>query len=198
MPRKPTFDRDEVLERAMNVFWSRGYNRTSMRDLTEATRLNPGSLYAAFDNKQGVFEASIGRYVRGLQDEIEATLGGDAPPADRIRRFFDNLLAGAERDRESRGCLLVNTLLEAPAEEPGLRRRAGEALELVERRFESLIAAGQADGSMRGEQSPATLARLLMIGIFGMRVYARMPDGPSHIREIVTTLLDLTLEPAQR
>jgi len=195
MPRKPTFDRDEVLERAMNVFWSRGYNRTSMRDLREATCLNPGSLYAAFHNKQGVFEESIGLYVRGLRREVDATLGGDGAPAERIRRFFDNLLQGAEHDRESRGCLLVNTLLEAPAEEPELRRRAGEALKLVEQRFESLIDAGQADGSIYGGQSPATLARLLMTGIFGMRVYVRMPDGPSHIREIVTALLDMILLP---
>jgi TetR/AcrR family transcriptional repressor of nem operon len=195
MSRKPSFERDEVLEQTMDLFWSRGYNRTSMRDLREATGLNPGSLYAAFENKHGVFKASIERYVHGLRSEVEAILGGEGAPAERIRRFFDNLLEGAERDEESRGCLLVNTLLEAPADEPELRARAGEALQYVERRFATLIAEGQRDGSIQSRRPAATLARTLMTGIFGMRVYSRMPEGIDHIREIVATLIDGTLAP---
>ena len=195
MPRKPSFERDEVLERAMDLFWSRGYNRTSMRDLKDATRLNPGSLYAAFENKQGVFTESLGLYSRGLRREVESLLGGNDAPLDRIRRFFDNLVEGSHQDKESRGCLLVNTLIEAPADEPELRAQAGEALQYVERRFETLIAEGQRDGSIQSQRPAATLARTLMSGIFGMRVYSRMPDGLDHIREIVNTLIDGTLAP---
>ena len=195
MPRKPTFERDEVLERAMGLFWSRGYNRTSMRDLKEATRLNPGSLYAAFQSKQGVFAESLGRYSRGLHRQVESVLGGSDAPVVRIRRFFDYLVDGARRDEESRGCLLVNTLLEAPADEPELRRRAGEALQYVEQRLESLVADGQRDGSIQRTQSPDELARALMAVIFGMRVYSRMPDGLEHIEEIATTLLENILSP---
>ena len=198
MPRKPSFERDEVLERAMDLFWSRGYNRTSMRDLKDATRLNPGSLYAAFRNKQGVFTESLGLYSRGLRREVESVLGGSEPPVFRIRRFFDHLIEGSQTDTESRGCLLVNTLIEAPADEPELRTQAGEALQYVERRFETLIAEGQRDGSIQNQRPAATLARLLMSGIFGMRVYARMPEGVQHLREIVTSLLDVTLAPTER
>ncbi|HER34271.1 MAG TPA: TetR/AcrR family transcriptional regulator [Halothiobacillaceae bacterium] len=195
MPRKPSFERDEVLEQAMDLFWSRGYNRTSMRDLKDATRLNPGSLYAAFENKQGVFTESLGLYSRGLRREVESLLGGNDAPLDRIRRFFDNLVEGSHQDKESRGCLLVNTLIEAPADEPEIRAQAGEALQYVERRFETLIAEGQRDGSIQSQRPAATLARTLMTGIFGMRVYSRMPDGLDHIREIVNTLIDGTLAP---
>ncbi|MDG4868566.1 TetR/AcrR family transcriptional regulator [Guyparkeria sp. 1SP6A2] len=195
MPRKPSFERDEVLEQAMDLFWSRGYNRTSMRDLKDATRLNPGSLYAAFQNKQGVFTESLGLYSRGLRREVESVLGGNDAPLDRIRRFFDHLVEGSHQDKESRGCLLVNTLIEAPADEPELRAQAGEALQYVERRFETLIAEGQRDGSIQSQRPAATLARTLMTGIFGMRVYSRMPDGLDHIRDIVNTLIDGTLDP---
>ncbi|MFW6021183.1 MAG: TetR/AcrR family transcriptional regulator [Guyparkeria sp.] len=196
MPRKPSFERDEVLERAMDLFWSRGYNRTSMRDLKDATRLNPGSLYAAFQNKQGVFAESLGLYSRGLRREVESLLGGDEDPVVRIRRFFDHLIESSHQDKESRGCLLINTLIEAPADEPELRAQAGEALQYVERRFEILIADGQRDGGIQSRRPAATLARTLMTGIFGMRVYSRMPDGLDHIREIVTTLIDGTLAPS--
>ena len=179
----------------MGLFWSRGYNRTSMRDLKEATRLNPGSLYAAFQSKQGVFAESLGLYSRGLRREVESVLGGSDAPVVRIHRFFDHLVDGARRVEESRGCLLVNTLLEAPADEPELRRRAGEALQYVEQRLESLLADGQRDGSIQRTQSPDELARALMAGIFGMRVYSRMPDGLEHIDEIATTLLENILSP---
>lgn len=195
MPRKPSFERDEVLERAMNVFWTRGYNRTSMRDLKEATRLNPGSLYAAFTNKEGVFAESVDLYGRGLRREVDALLGGPDEPVEKIRRFFRQLLAGAREDRDSRGCLLVNTLLEAPPEEPELGRRAGEALGYVERRFESLLDQAQREGGIRPTRPPAELARALMATIFGMRVYSRMPDGPAHVEAIVATLLDGVLQP---
>lgn len=198
MPRTPAFERDEVLAEAMTIFWSQGYNRTSMRDLTHATRLNPGSLYAAFGNKQGLFLESIDFYSRALRREVEAVLGGNGNAAARIRRFFDNLLDGDRRDadsnRESRGCLLINTLIEAPAAEPELRRRAGEALGYVEGRFADVLREGQADGSIRATAPPERLARLLMTGIFGLRVYARMPEGQLHVHEIVDTLLEGVLE----
>ena len=130
-----------------------------------------------------------------MRREAESLLGGNDAPLDRIRRFFDNLIEGSHQDKESRGCLLVNTLIEAPADEPELRAQASEALQYVERRFEALIAEGQGDGSIQNQRPAATLARTLMTGIFGMRVYSRMPDGLDHIREIVATLIDATLAP---
>ncbi|MFO7582882.1 TetR/AcrR family transcriptional regulator [Guyparkeria sp.] len=189
MARTPAFERDEVLTEAMKVFWSRGYNRTSMRDLTQATRLNPGSIYAAFRNKQGVFLESVDLYTRALRRETEAALGGEGNAAARIRRFFDNLLDSSAHDPENKGCLLINTLIEAPADEPELRRRAGEALKYVEGRFAEVLAEGQTEGVIRATASPERQARLLMTGIFGLRVYARMPEGRDHAREIVDTLL---------
>lgn len=194
MARTPAFERDEVLTEAMKVFWSRGYNRTSMRDLTQATRLNPGSLYTAFRNKQGMFLESVDLYTRALRRETDATLGGKGSADARIRRFFDNLLDGSAHDPENRGCLLINTLIEAPADEPELRRRAGEALKYVERRFFEVLAEGQNDGSIQTATPPERQARLLMTGIFGLRVYARMPEGREHAVEIVDTLLGSVLQ----
>lgn len=193
MARTPAFERDQVLTEAMQVFWSRGYNRTSMRDLTQATRLNPGSLYAAFRNKQDIFLESVDLYTRALRRETEAALGGGGNAAARIRRFFDNLLDGSAHDPENRGCLLINTLIEAPADEPELRRRAGEALKYVEGRFAEVLEEGQTDGSIRTTTPPERQARLLMTGIFGLRVYARMPDGQNHARQIVDTLLETVI-----
>ncbi|WP_410474377.1 TetR/AcrR family transcriptional regulator [Guyparkeria sp. TX1] len=189
MARTAAFERDQVLTEAMTLFWSRGYNRTSMRDLTQATRLNPGSLYAAFGNKQGLFLESVDLYTRALRRETEATLGGEGNAAARIRRFFDNLLDASAHDPTNKGCLLINTLIEAPADEPELRRRAGEALKYVEGRFAEVLDEGQDDGSIQTATPPRHQARLLMTGIFGLRVYARMPEGREHAVEIVDTLL---------
>ncbi len=84
-------------------------------------------------------------------------------------------------------------LLEAPADEPELGQRAGEALGYVEGRFAAVLEEGQADGSIRTTTPPARQARLLMTGIFRLRVYARMPNGRDHVREIVDTLLQTIL-----
>jgi len=196
MARTAEFQRDQVLTKAMQVFWQQGYNRTSMRDLTQATRLNPGSLYSTFKNKQGVFLEAVDLYSQALRQQADAMLGGEGDAARRIGRFFDYLLEGTESDPDNKGCLLVNTLLEAPVDEPELRQRAGEALQYVEHRFGSVLAEGQGEGTIRPTTRPQDQARLLMTGIFGMRVYSRMPEGRSHAREIVKDLLDAVIVPA--
>lgn len=196
MARTAEFERDQVLTEAMKVFWQHGYSRTSMRDLTQATRLNPGSLYSTFKNKQGVFLEAIDLYSQALRRETDAILGHEGDAAQRIQRFFDYLLDGTQRDPDNKGCLLVNTLLEAPADEPELRRRAGEALEYVEGQFRTVLADGQTEGVIRATSRPEDQARLLMTGIFGMRVYSRMPDGRTHARGIVKSLLDAVIAPA--
>ncbi len=82
----------------MQLFWRQGYHKTSVRDLTEATRLQPGSLYGAFSNKRTLFLKSLDYYSEALQARVDEVLRSDEPPLERIHRFFERLLDQATCD----------------------------------------------------------------------------------------------------
>lgn len=189
MPRPAEFEREQALRDAMTLFWRQGYTRTSMRDLTEATQLQPGSLYGAFSNKRGLFLESLDYYAHNLRASADGILRSDAPPKDRIRRFFDYLLNESARDRERKGCLLVKTLLEVPADEADITQRAAAGLQYVETAFAEVIEEARQAGELAPDIDPKAHARLLMTAIFGLRVYAKYQAKPKTLKQIVDDLL---------
>src|SRR5436853_4796395 len=108
--RPRAFDPDAVLERAMHVFWAKGYEGASLSDLTRAMRINRPSLYAAFGNKEELFRKALDRYVEGPAAYVRAAL--DEPTA---RAVAERLLAGTIEmladPRNPRGCLIVQGAL---------------------------------------------------------------------------------------
>lgn len=189
MARPVELDREKALHDAMLQFWRRGYHKTSMRDLTEATQLKPGSLYGAFDNKHSLFLRSLDYYSEELKQFVDATLHSNEPPLVRIVLFFKQLLDEMADDPEGRGCLLVNTLLETPPEDDEILQRATRALAYVEQGFREVLAEAQERGELASGKDPNSLARLLMTGIFGLRVYNKMQPQRQELDGIVDSLL---------
>ncbi len=194
MPRPVSIDRAQALEQAMLLFWRRGYHQTSMREITAATRLLPGSLYGAFGSKRGLYLAALDHYHDGLQQALTAHLQGTAPPLERIRRFFAELLNGIARDPEGKGCLLINTLLEPPAADAEITQQAAAALAEVEAAFAVALEEAVGNGELADGPPPEARARLLMTGIYGLRVYQRTTPPAGVLNDIVETLLKVTLE----
>ncbi|HEY9147485.1 MAG TPA: TetR/AcrR family transcriptional regulator, partial [Gammaproteobacteria bacterium] len=162
MPRPIEFDREQALRDAMQLFWRQGYHKTSVRDLTEATRLQPGSLYGAFRNKRSLFLNSLDYYSDALQASVDRVLRSDAPPLRRIHRFFEHLLNEAACDPQEKGCLLVNTLLETPAEDREILQRAATALGYVEKTFVEVLEEAKRAGDLAADWDSEAQARLLM------------------------------------
>ncbi|MGI3167954.1 TetR/AcrR family transcriptional regulator [Pseudooceanicola sp. C21-150M6] len=125
--RPRSFDEGEVLDRAMQVFWRRGYAETSVADLVAATGLERASLYAAFGDKQGLYLAVLTRYTARMMGLFDASLtAGD--PAARLTEFYRAAIAVYSDDSVPRGCLLSNTAGVAAAELPAVRSFLEDAL----------------------------------------------------------------------
>ncbi len=194
MVRPTQFDTEQVLQGCMQAFWRRGYNGTSIRDLVEVTGLQPGSLYGTFDNKRALFLRTLEHYFAGQEAFVRAVLHSDkAPPLQRIHNFFDELLRQSTKDRERKGCLLINTLVETPPDEIEINRRVIRMLNFVEKSLCSVLKEAAADGSLPPQREPAVLAKVLVNGVFGLRVNSKMRSN-RELRQIVTGLLSL-LEP---
>ena len=110
MPRHAEFNRDNVIDQATSVFWERGYARTSVGDLVSATGLQPGSLYAAFGNKKGLFLEVIDRYNRGFVGRIRSLRDAPGRSIDKLEGLLQQVVEDTAAGKANHGCLTVNAL----------------------------------------------------------------------------------------
>src|SRR5438093_370186 len=111
MGRPRQFDPAEVEEALLGVFWSRGYARTSIEELTEATGLLRGSLYAAYRSKEDMFRAAVNRYVA----DLAAAIATDKRGLDGAQHVLETVVRLTAGDQERRGCLVLNAIPESHA-----------------------------------------------------------------------------------
>src|SRR5215467_1252825 len=111
MPAAKQFDRLEVLDRAMRVFWERGYEAASVQNLVDATGVNRASLYATFGGKKELFLSSLARYEEVVVKPLLATLN-DPDPRRALERMFDGIVRRVSNPSFPRGCFYTNTSLE--------------------------------------------------------------------------------------
>lgn len=191
MGRPAEFDRQEALHSAMQVFWRQGFHATSIKDLVQATQLQPGSLYGAFKSKRALFLDSLDAYFEAIRSMIDQVLHSSEPPLRRIHRFFDVLLREARADPEVKGCMLVNTLLEIPAEDEEIIGCVALMFREVEQEFCAVLREAKQRGDLSSEHDPKALARLLLTGIYGLRVYNKTRADAGALRGIVNQLLSV-------
>lgn len=172
MGRPAAFDRDDVLERATELFWRQGYLATSVSDLVEATALKPGSLYNAFDSKQGLLLETIDRYGERTLARVRRALD-HGPVTEAVERFFAELVEASLADPDAKGCFLINSLLELSAHDELARRRIAGKLAQVEALFREALERGRKQGEFRADSDGAGLAKFLMMSIWGLRVLSR-------------------------
>jgi len=173
MPRRAAFDRDTALHQAMDLFWARGFHATSLKDIEAALDMRPGSIYAAFGSKEGLFQAALARYAArskaSLQEALEVADGPIEGLALHIRRMAKCL----QGDGPSRACMLTKTVLEATPDEAALRDAAEALLRETELEFAAAFRQAQAAGQIDPALDPDRLATRLQVGIMGLRAYAQ-------------------------
>src|SRR6516225_4050111 len=143
--RTRQFNTDEALDRALEVFWARGYEGATLPELTRAMGINRPSLYAAFGNKEQLFREALARYLTGPQGFTAAALNEPTARAvaEAVFSGFVRMLRGRG---QSRGCLVVSGALACGEEAEPVRRelarlRQGTVTALRER-FERAVQDG--------------------------------------------------------
>jgi AcrR family transcriptional regulator len=130
--RARTFDEVAVTSAAREVFWTNGYERTSISDIAEATGLGNGSLYAAFGSKLGLFLAVLEAYCLTRVEIAQRAMATKGSSVDAVRAFFEAIVADCASQPERRGCLMLNSIAEFGTREPRvleLCRRTNERME---------------------------------------------------------------------
>ena len=173
MARPREFDERAVLDAAVQCFWARGYEATSVRDLAQGMGLTSASLYNAFGDKRSLYRRALDHYVEeGFADRVRR-FEGVLPPRQAIEAFFDEILERSLNDPQHKGCMLVNSALEASPDDPDFQRAVAAVLIQIEAFFRRCVLAGQHRGALTCAQPADDLARLLLGILLGVRVLAR-------------------------
>jgi TetR/AcrR family transcriptional repressor of nem operon len=195
MARPREFDEQAVLDAASDIFWTKGYEATSTRDLTARTGLTPSSMYAAFGDKRGLFRRALDHYLGRLREKM-AHLEATASPGQAITGFFEDTIERSLEDALQRGCMLVNSALEASPQDAEFRDTLAHELRLIENFFRSRVAAGQKCGDIPRAHSAEGVARQLLTVLLGVRVLARVrPERLLLTGAVAQTLALLGLPP---
>ncbi len=194
MSRPREFDETEVLEAAIDCFWERGYEATSIRELAEKMGLTGASLYNAFGDKRTLYRRALNHYIETSFADRVRRLEGKLPPLQAISVFFAEIIQRSLDDKQRRGCMLVNSALEVAPHDPEFRKIVTEVLEHIEAFFRRCVQAGQRDGTITTSQSATDLGRMLLGVHIGLRVIARTRPQRALLEGMVRpTLALLTL-----
>ncbi|NRQ34006.1 TetR/AcrR family transcriptional regulator [Nonomuraea sp. NN258] len=186
--RPRSFDDDQVVQGALEIFWRRGFAATSLRDLKGELGVLPGSLYAAYGDKHTLFLRALARYVDAAQEQATEVAAAGPPVLPRIRELLLSVLDAA-RSTPGRGCMLGNTAAELlPADEAAGRLVRG-GFGALETGLESALRAAQRSGEVVPDIDCAAQARLLLALMQGLHVVARAEADPRRLTDAVDAAL---------
>ena len=191
MPRPKEFNPDDAIEKAMHVFWHKGYEATSMEDLLSAMNLNRGSLYDTFGDKRQLFLKVMDRYCYGFVAEKFLLLDQPGPALPTLRRFIHGMIEGALADPQRRGCLIANTVMELAPHEKEIAGTLRQALTMAEDTFFKALARAKQQGELKHDKDPRALARFLTTMMQGTIVMIKAGASAEAVKQTAETALSI-------
>ncbi|NPU10550.1 TetR/AcrR family transcriptional regulator [Bradyrhizobium sp. 83002] len=188
--RPRSFAVDTAVERAMGVFWSRGYHATSLPDLLRATKLSRGSLYAAFGDKHSLFLLALDRYIADALTRMESELAPGRDPVDGLRAYLTGYVERTRGTNGRRGCLLVATAMELAGQDAEVGRRIAGFFKAMEIKVADALSRAKAAGRLANGVEPSSAARILVCFVEGLRVVAKPGPTPTTSQATVDALID--------
>ncbi|MGV9344249.1 TetR/AcrR family transcriptional regulator [Streptomyces spiralis] len=192
MARTKEFDPDAALQSALELFWRRGYEATSMADLVEHLGIGKASLYGTFGSKHELYLRALDRYGQAQNPQLTRELSRPGPvlPAVRelIRRFAAEATAEATREQ---GCLITNTAVELAPHDRDATRRVESSWDHLETLLHSALVRARAQGELAGDRDPLALARMLLVLLQGVRVVGKASAAPARVRDATEAALAL-------
>src|ERR1700759_1077120 len=171
--RPRSFDTGAAVERAMGVFWSRGYHATALPDLLRATKLSRGSLYAAFGDKHALFLRALDRYIADALARTDVELGPRHRPVEGLRIFLAGYVDRTSGANGRRGCLLVATAMELAGRDAEVDGRIASFFKAMEAKGADALSRARAAGTLADGVEPSSAARILVCFVEGLRVVGK-------------------------
>lgn len=197
MGRLKEFDEAKAIDGAVDCFWARGYEATSVRDLAECMGIGGASLYNAYGGKRALFVKALERYADRSSRKRIARLEASGRPKQAIEAFLAEIIEKSLKDRARKGCLLVNSALDVAPHDAEIGKVVAGYLDEIRAFFERSIEAGRSAGQMPRNLDAALVSAHLLGVLLGIRVLARTRPDPALLESVARPALDLLAMPVR-
>ncbi|PFE11944.1 TetR/AcrR family transcriptional regulator [Bacillus cereus] len=191
MARTREFDEDQVLDAAMQLFWEKGYEATSLSDLTSRMGIQRPSIYSAFGDKKELFEAALRKYTMSRASDIRNRLQSHSSVKESFSIFFADVVNEEYAGDLSKGCFCINTMVElAPHDERFeiLTREHQMYLAVI---FQETIERGIQSGELEVNTDAKSLAQALIVALIGLTVMMKSRPQRSFVDNVIAATLTL-------
>lgn len=188
MARNREFEVNAVLSKAMDVFWEKGYEKTSMQDLVTEMGVHRRSIYDTFGDKHDLFMKVIDRYEDVIGTPIYHA-NGHTSPKKAIREIFERVIR--KKEDKPRGCLMVNTAVELAIHDEEAAAKVNESFAKTEARLQELVELGIKSGEIGASHDALKLSQFLNNTLLGLRVLVKTTEDAEKLQGIVATTLSM-------
>ncbi|MEP4378368.1 MAG: TetR/AcrR family transcriptional regulator [Alphaproteobacteria bacterium] len=194
--RPRSFDREAGLDSAIQVFWAKGYEATSIDDLTQRMGIKPPSLYAAFGNKHDLFMQSLDRYAETIGHTPTNAFLDETDLRRAIKALFDKTIQCATMPRKPRGCLLVSVATQMAETDPEVQAWMSRAYAARVSLVAERVAAEQKTGRISKTPDAASFAKMVVSITHGLVARARVGSSRKEISDLAENYVDLLVPPS--
>ncbi len=189
MPKVETFNRNEVLQKATEVFHKKGYNGTSMQDLVDATALNRSSIYNSFGSKLNMFLEVLSHYQSYHNNNFSQGLANSYNSKEAIETIFDLNLNEILHDDDRKGCMIVNCKSEMVNQETSIHYFMEKNQDRMIAMLEDIVSKGQMEKIFNQEQTASQYALYLFSSIQGLRMTGILNKNKEDLKNLINTVL---------
>ncbi|MDO6562691.1 TetR/AcrR family transcriptional regulator [Amphritea sp. 1_MG-2023] len=182
------YNRADVIHKAMLLFWKKGYNGTSTRDLQQAIDMRPGSIYAAFGSKEQLYREALICYSQEVGDMLAQRVADADSPLAGLEAFFRTIVIVQCDADPSEVCMLVKTLTEINDDQPELMALTRELLKCTENRFADILLQAKQRGEIAEHADPRILGKYLQVQMIGLRIYMKTSRNSESLSEQISTI----------
>ncbi|MGW4161672.1 TetR/AcrR family transcriptional regulator [Streptomyces sp. NPDC004788] len=192
MARTKEFDPDAALQAALELFWARGYEATTMSDLVERLGIGRASIYATFGSKHELYVRALDRYRETHDPQLMAELSAPGPALPAVRALVRRFAAEAATEEvRLNGCFVTNSAAELGPHDRTVARRVELSWEQIETLLHAALVRARAQGELPEGRDPRALARMLLVLMQGLRVVGKASSDPGRVRDAAEQALAL-------
>lgn len=186
---------DTALDSALKLFWQKGFEATSLTDLTKAMGINRPSLYAAYGNKEELYRKALNRYITQKSWIIEDALS-QPTSYDMVKRMMDNFIGTPNPScTDPRGCMTTMATLACSIQAQSIQNDLAAYKAEVEKKFHARLNQAIAEGDLPKDADPASLLMFIFTVLNGLAMHSKM--GTSHEQMKKVAAMALTAWPSQ-
>jgi TetR/AcrR family transcriptional regulator, transcriptional repressor for nem operon len=191
MARSKEFEKEEVLDKAIQLFWSKGYNGASMQEVVDCLGLSRSSIYDTFGDKRKLFVEALEKYRKESSCKMIRMLDEATDPKGAIESVFKTAVEESIADEQHKGCFVVNAAVELAPHDKEFEQIVNQNKEAVENAFEKLIEKGQAQGQITQKQDAKALARFIYNNFSGIRIAAKTGTSRESLEDVARVVMSV-------